>query len=832
MGNYIKNISLIIFLISIFFCFSGKNENNKFNNLINNYYIPLQKDIIKIPEDEFISGKISDNSLTFYQFKILNDAEQIFFDYQSEFGCLYINAYKNTSINQTTYHFQFCSKGENNIFSLNKKEILETIDVEEDDSIADINLIIGVGNPFLETYNFGFSYTLKVSLKKPEINILKINSDNKILCKTEQINGKNYRCLFMILNNFVDEGSNFIIYPISKNNEEKLNIYANYINNTEYDDWNIEYLSNNIPNENSEYNNADKDMNYIIIPKVKKDKYIYLSIESNTEITIEMLYKLIRTESQMPNVDDIYIYYVNNKTEINFAFNKIYIQQFTLHLVTIHGKGNITFGYKDYSQYIIDEIHNKLLFDINLTKYIDNNYKLLVNNTEEDGEFIFYFYYSEKGNNKLKELEYGKSNNIMVDTINQPLIIFQKIKDITTSVNINLQIYRLNNIYDTSSDIRIIVLSKYDIYRLKVNPNIISYYTILEEGKFDTALLTSNIYLNIKNIENIDTIEEPYLLIYVTFNINSQTNSGQIIFGATISQVNGLMYSSERIYHYGKLYNEEKVVYRLKGNPKYHLMRLELGFNNKNIEWSVKRKKDNIYYRKNDTDLSFVTEKWINGRELLTMYIENGEDIYLTLFHDNSIDNPNITNFVFKYINSGKNGDFKNYYIKSDSLSYNKKDYTITINKLTNLPESSKVKYYLKLIKESDLIKNEIINTIAITESNNILVAGPYHTKNKAIFYLETMIDSDISYYINAYSIVTDNNNNNEDEYISYSNIRILKNPIKVIKVKTGFIIGSISVAGSIFLLLIIRCICYYIVKKDRAYDYNYNYRLRESYLI
>ena len=43
------------------------------------------------------------------------------------------------------------------------------------------------------------------------------------------------------------------------------------------------------------------------------------------------------------------------------------------------------------------------------------------------------------------------------------------------------------------------------------------------------------------------------------------------------------------------------------------------------------------------------------------MYINNGEDIYLTIYK-NSVSQDDIKiNYVFKYINSGKNGDFKNY---------------------------------------------------------------------------------------------------------------------------------------------------------------------------
>ena len=44
-------------------------------------------------------------------------------------------------------------------------------------------------------------------------------------------------------------------------------------------------------------------------------------------------------------------------------------------------------------------------------------------------------------------------------------------------------------------------------------------------------------------------------------------------------------------------------------------MRLEFASNSGSIGWSVKRTNESENYKQNDTDLSFVTEKWINGRE-------------------------------------------------------------------------------------------------------------------------------------------------------------------------------------------------------------------------
>ena len=179
------------------------------------------------------------------------------------------------------------------------------------------------------------------------------------------------------------------------------------------------------------------------------------------------------------------------------------------------------------------------------------------------------------------------------------------------------------------------------------------------KNKFDSILSSDNILLSVEDMKTFDILDEPFLLIYINNN-NISYSLNKLILGSTVSQINSLIYPSERIYHYGKLDNNEKIVYKLKGKSKCHLMRLEFGRNSDLVKWTVKRTNDNDNYRKNDSDLSFVTEKWINGRELLTMYIEQGEDIYLTVFTKSRIVNTNLTNFIFKYINTEKNDDFQN----------------------------------------------------------------------------------------------------------------------------------------------------------------------------
>ena len=93
------------------------------------------------------------------------------------------------------------------------------------------------------TSEFGFDYSLKVSLRKP-INILEINSEHKILCQMEKLDDvENYRCVFMVvnknINNDNEDDFNLIIFPLLNEKSGEINIYADYINKNIYDDFNI-----------------------------------------------------------------------------------------------------------------------------------------------------------------------------------------------------------------------------------------------------------------------------------------------------------------------------------------------------------------------------------------------------------------------------------------------------------------------------------------------------------------------------------------------------------------------------------------------------------------
>ena len=176
----------------------------------------------------------------------------------------------------------------------------------------------------------------------------------------------------------------------------------------------------------------------------------------------------------------------------------------------------------------------------------------------------------------------------------------------------------------------------------------------------------------------------------------------------------------------------------------------------------------------NDTNISFVLDKWINGRELLTIYIENGESIYLSVFFKNATKgDKKSANYVFKYINSAKNSNFKSYIVNNDDLEYNQEEKTISINKIQLISSSSRTAYYLKVINQDDYFRKDILNTIAITESKNALTIKGENKGNHIIFHLSNLLNNEKKYHLNAYSIVTENNY--DIEFISYSGLIINK---------------------------------------------------------
>ena len=821
---------LLLLLINLPFLISQSNKKD-FNNFIESY---LNKgDIINIEPDHFISGNVKDENMNYYKINlVLNDSDKVYFDYQSEYGCLYVSFDEEIIYNSEEPDFIFCSEGFNQIFELKTIDIMNKIDKEK---IDEINIYIGVGHNKSEIDKKEYNYSMKVSYSKPDINIFEINSDHKILCKTEKINETN-KCLFAIVYNKSDNDTDnskekkLIIYPISQIESVKLKIYSDFMNKEYYDEWNSNYLIENIPNINSSYTNYDSQQEFLFINVSNEDKYIYICIESDKEVTIEMqshyLYK--NEEIKLPKMNEIQFYNIHpNQNRISFDFSPLKRSGINLNedifisLVTLNGKASIYFENNESKKFITDTKENKLFFNLNNQNI---NYNLIINNLEyipqnnnnenEDNlGYIFYIKLWTKNNkNIMNELSYAKSFKLSYDDLNLPMILYSQIPNINSPININLHFYNISNL-DTSImnddifNIEISILSIDEIYKLKRDSSLISNTNPIK-GKFNSLLFVSNIYLSIEDMEQFKVKENPWIYIQISSKRDLQLT--KLILGSTISQVNSLIYPSERIYHYGEIHNEKKIVYKLAGNKKYHLMRLEIGFNSNLINYSIKRINSETNYIYNDTNLNIIKESSINGRGLLTIYFENVEDIYLTIFNKDI--NSKLTNYVFKYIYAEKTGDFKNYYILNDDLSFNEKDSIISINKINNIPNSCIVDCFVKIIDEDNYIQNEEIKTIAITQSiGNSNIKGT--NQNDLIIFYINYDKNKMNFYSNAYCKII--GETYDIDYLSYNGLIINdRNQNGPTKDDLSLYIIIISISVFFILLIIIFGIYLCIIKR------------------
>ena len=180
-----------------------------------------------------------------------------------------------------------------------------------------------------------------------------------------------------------------------------------------------------------------------------------------------------------------------------------------------------------------------------LYKNKSNKCNLIINNLEKNDEkemsYIFYIYYKHKSINILSGLTYGKSNKIFYNDIQFPIMLYEQIPNINSSINANLQLYNVPLINSSVFDIEMIILSQKEIYQLKIGYDYdnIKKGKNITKGKFDFILSAS--YLNIES--NFDELEEQYLLIYITRNTFND-NINELILGLTIYQINSLIYPS------------------------------------------------------------------------------------------------------------------------------------------------------------------------------------------------------------------------------------------------------------------------------------------------
>ena len=746
----------------------------------NNENIPL----IQINTDEYVIGNVDNSKNDIYEFYSLilaNDGEELIIDWQSDAACIYIKiGDERPSIDN--YHFIHCSPGYDSVYTLKKSEILEKYGDSSRTTLDDLKIIIGTYTKIIDSV-FTTVFSMKVTLRKPVINIYPVNSNQKVLCPTEKANNGKNLCLFLVFYEDLDLFQYLVVYPKSQTNNAEILIHANFIEYSKYEQWDPTFLKNNIPDEYARYTNHVNGKDFLFIPTAEMLGHLYVAVYSDEPTTIELVTTFSKFDDGFsPNPSTIQV--ISFKKE-DFTLKFDTINDIAVSLVSLEGKSRIYWEFEKENEYYLGGREDRL--SIVLTSDMcKKDCNLIINNLQPDPEeenpeqpgftFLISYFIRASGLPGLifEELIYGKSTEIVYRNSKFPIILYCQLPDKESSVNIYFDFREMKSnqprktIYDNSVDVNAMILTTEDIFKFKADPTYIKIDPNTVKGVFSSAINVGNAYLTEEEIQKFDKVTGiPWLFIYLTKTSDIPDQFTKMTIEAAVAKANNDVYTSINIYNYGKLGIDEKNIYKLKGDTVKKYLRVQFSSNSGIINYSIRRQKDNDY-KKNDTSITIVKDEWINGRGLLTMKLENGEDIYLTVYKTNSITNDEIylTNYVFKYVCVEKMEDYKEYRVEDDLIKYDKNTKTLTFNKIKDVQDPKNVIYFVKLIKKDNYLPNENINTIAITQSSG--QSNGYEnltSENDELVVQLKDISINTVYY---YNIIAQINEERIAEYISY----------------------------------------------------------------
>ncbi len=782
----------------------------------NNYaYTDIPKVVIQV--DEFIIGNvdISENEriYQFYEIWIPHDSYRVEFDWQSEVAGLYINV-GGTRPTTKNADFKLLPPGRDSLLYLDKFNILEKakakkIKIPNENSLQDLNLVIGVWTDKTDSVNTElFSLRVHVPNKDDELDIIEITADQKILCSPHFINDNQFRCLFMVTYDDEDVklGMPLLVHAASVNQSAVTYTYANFIEREYYDEYQKDYLVKNTPTQQTaEFNTYNEDIDYIYT-KLSPDKsgnkkyYLYVNVISDKTDDI-----MIITSLPMYNgiSQDDYEFYPNSNTEqlLSVTVDRLQLKFFTtssliVNIVTLGGEAEVTWKKDPNMVYNLRGRGDRLsltsgttLDQMVISKRKNSNVKL--KDSDEAG-FVFYIsYYVRNPENNFDEVQYGKSQEIGYRETDLPVYLYSKIGSYFNDLNIAVT-FRDSDIdtqgeYDTNNSpllVKAALTRESTVYRAKQNPELSPSLDNSIFGSYDIALRTVQVFFSneIIRLFNIKTEENPTLYLSLEKNRNIQDKIYQKFnLEVQFSKTNGAVVPVEKTFNYGTFNGYYTNYYRLKNDKNKKYMIIELAFNSKLLNFAIS---DSIT-RYNMTRLITKTEK-ARGKIFVTIEPEKQEFIYLNIFRNETRVHNNLllSNYVFKYINVDKEEDFSDFKILDDNneLTYSEKtegnitQIECTFNKIALNKEEANITYFFKVVDNLTHVYEEEYETIAVMKS-------PYYTvyeRNPADKdgKITLTAKGDLSNWVYL-QVIAQIQQDTILEYVAYKGVKILRPPPK-----------------------------------------------------
>ena len=755
--------------------------------------------IIQIEPEEYVVSSLSKKEkiknkemYEFYQITIPYDADKVEFDWQSDTAIFLVKVGDERPTLPNNYNFIFNTSRSDSIFELTNQQIKDKL--VAGNTIRDAFLTIGVYTDDYES-QFGTAYSFRVHFSQQKLNIYRINSDQKTLCKPHSIGNNEYRCLFMITYSDLDFINDLMVYAKSQSLSASTNMYGKFINKKIYDSLNYEELEKNIPNENSTFNTKKEEVDFLFLTLSELFNHFYISVISDKPDIIEFItsFKTFDTELS-PNPSSVQLFSINNDKSMKLKFKTT--KGIIINIVSLFGSSKIYIEDEPNVEYSLrgrddglslaipaNEKETILIVEDRNYKQIQNQMRLLQQKDKMTlPSLAFYIEYHLRSIDlNFDEIYLGKTAEFIYQKSDFPLYYYSKLNDFNYNVNTFFILHDLeyekdfNEIKSEDIEIRGIIIKEKTVYLIKVKeeskPNIDNSPII---GSYDPALQVGQLVFTSESIQNFNIKKEEKPTIYLSFEKKTDYKFKKIRMELTSVQENSNSTVTEKIYQYGKLYDDKTInSHKLKVDNSTGDMRIQFSSNNKNIDFAINTANDK---KVNITNLGNKQTKRENGIVYITFNKPTDTKyLYLNVFLKDAVKNKNNNNYVFKYINADNRNKFFEYKINGNA-NLNVKEVNDLLEVKFNTINSKNVDiiYSLKGILSNDYISNENFDTIALTQSKSTVNKTKNPDKNEITLSLKKdtyryvqviaqIRDGPITEYVayNRYSFIKEEDNEN-----------------------------------------------------------------------
>ena len=780
----------------------------------NRAYTDIPKVVIQV--DEFVVGNVeiaeNERIYEFYEVWLPHDSAYVEFDWQSSVAGLYVNL-GGTRPTTKNADFKLLPSGTDTILYLKKEDILERakskkIKIPTEGSLQDINLVVGIWTDKTDSIDSEL-YSLRVhqsdDVKQDSLDIIEINTDQKILCRPVQLPTGEYRCLFMVIydNYDIESFTPLIAYAASLNHGALTYMYASFINRNIYDEFSTSELSSKTPTyQTAELNTRQEGVDFIYRKMLEEDKYLYINVMTDKPDPIMIV-------TSMPIYDyitfDLFEYFPNPNTEqlLSTTGEKLRLafegdKGISVNFVTLNGNAELSWEGDPKTVFSLRGRGDRISLssgkkkDVLIVRNMDADIDLL--KKMEDPGLLFYISYRLRdttGTIDYDEITYGKSLEITYKDSDLPVVLYSKIGSSYRDVNIAIT-FR-DNVIDSSGVfeysplfVTAQLVKEKTVYDAKKDPELIPSIDRAITGNYDPALRTAQIFLDENLIKdfNVKASDNPSLYIRVEgFGDFKEKTFEKFSIEAQVSGVNDGVIPVEKVYHYGRVRNYawQQSIYRLRTDKNRPFMRIHLAFNSQNLDYAIS---DDESSRRNTT---FKAEK-AQGKVLITIdnTDKNKELYYLIIYkRGRTVSELYLNNYAFKYFNGKTEEELIDYKILgspeitiSESKEELKDAIKCTFNKIDVQDGEANITYFFKVVENRTHHYGEEVNTIAVTESPYFTVyeRNPRDTNGKITL---TAIGYDLSNWVYL-NVIAQIQQNNILEYVSYNGkVFVRPNPNK-----------------------------------------------------